>query len=166
MKCLYSNSFIRLDSFYDQCIEVTLSESIHRFSTKDIYIQQKAMFIISYIYQKAIVAENCSYSYHKFLFLIELQIQQKVIFIISLRVIYLRTFNRIFYTVIFLYLSEIYYLFICLFVLFIYFIYDFIYVINYIVYRKEQSKITGKSREKIGREYDQISQIIKKKCYL
>ena len=33
------------------------------------------------------------------------------------------------------------------------------------VYRKEQSKIRGKSREKIGREYDQISQIIKKKCY-
>ena len=39
MKCLYSNSFIRLDSFYDQHIEVTLSESIHGFSTKDIYIQ-------------------------------------------------------------------------------------------------------------------------------
>ena len=33
-------------------------------------------------------------------------------------------------------------------------------------YRKEQSKTRGKSREKIGREYDQISQIIKKKCYL
>ena len=34
------------------------------------------------------------------------------------------------------------------------------------VYRKEQSKTRGKSTEKIGREYDQISQIIKKKCYL
>ena len=29
MKCLYSNSFIRLGSFYDQCIEVTLNESTH-----------------------------------------------------------------------------------------------------------------------------------------
>ena len=32
------------------------------------------------------------------------------------------------------------------------------------VYRKEQSK--GKSRGKTRREYDQISQTIKKKCYL
>ena len=38
--------------------------------------------------------------------------------------------------------------------------------LSYKVYRKEQSKTRGKSRENIGREYDQISQIIKKKCYL
>ena len=38
--------------------------------------------------------------------------------------------------------------------------------LSYIVYRKEQSKTREKSREKIGSEYDQISQIIKKKCYL
>ena len=38
--------------------------------------------------------------------------------------------------------------------------------LSYMVYRKRQSKTRGKSREKIGREYDQISQIIKKKCYL
>ena len=38
MKCLYSNSFIKLDSFYDEQIEVTLSESIQRFTTEDIYI--------------------------------------------------------------------------------------------------------------------------------
>ena len=38
--------------------------------------------------------------------------------------------------------------------------------LSYIVYRKEQSKTWGKSREKIGREYDQINQIIKKNCYL
>ena len=37
---------------------------------------------------------------------------------------------------------------------------------RYIVNRKEQSKTRGKIREEIGREYDQISQIIKKKCYL
>ena len=36
MKCLYSNSFIKLDSPYDQFIEVTLSEGIHGFSAKDI----------------------------------------------------------------------------------------------------------------------------------
>ena len=78
--------------------------------------------------------------------------------IMFLRVIYSKTFIRIFYIVTVLYLSEIY--------LFIYFIYYLIYLINYVVYRKEQSKIRGKSREKIGREYDQISQIIKKKCYL
>ena len=84
MKCLYLNSFIKLDSFYDQRIEVTLSESIHGFSTKDIYIQQKAMFIISYIYQKTIVKENCSYCQQKLLFVIDLQIQQKVMFIVHL----------------------------------------------------------------------------------
>ena len=61
MKCFYSNSFIKLGSFYDQRIEVTLSESMQGFSTKDIYIEQKAMFIISYIYQKTIAKENCSY---------------------------------------------------------------------------------------------------------
>ena len=90
-------------------------------------------------------------------------------FIIFLRVIYWKTFIRVFYIVIVLYLSEIYlliYYLICLFIIFIYLIYYFVYLINYIVYRKEQSKIRGKSREKIGREYDQISQIIKKKCYL
>ena len=170
MECLYSNSFIRLNSFYDQRIEVTLSESIHRFSTKDIYIQQKAMFIMNYIYQKAIVEENFSYSYQKVLFLMELQIQQKVMFIIFLEVIYLKAFIRIFCTVIVSYLSEIYlfiYL-ICLFVLFIYllilFIISFIHLI--IVYRKKQRKIGRKSREKSGREYDQTSEIIKKKCYL
>ena len=38
MKCLYSNSLIKLDSFYDQRIEVTLSESIQGFITNDIYI--------------------------------------------------------------------------------------------------------------------------------
>ena len=38
--------------------------------------------------------------------------------------------------------------------------------LSYIVYRKEQSKTRGKKRKKIGREYNQISQIIKKKCYL
>ena len=38
--------------------------------------------------------------------------------------------------------------------------------LSYIVYRKEQSKIRRKRREKIGREYDQISEIIKKKYYL
>ena len=38
--------------------------------------------------------------------------------------------------------------------------------LSYIICRKKQSKTRGKSREKIGREFDQISQIIKKKCYL
>ena len=38
MKCLYSNSLIKLDSFHDQLIEVTLSESIQGPATKDIYI--------------------------------------------------------------------------------------------------------------------------------
>ena len=33
--------------------------------------------------------------------------------------------------------------------------------LSYTVYRKEQSKARGKSREKIGRKYNQISQIIK-----
>ena len=38
MKCMYLNSFIKLDSFYDYRIEVTLSGSIQRFTKKDIYI--------------------------------------------------------------------------------------------------------------------------------
>ena len=40
--------------------------------------------------------------------------------------------------------------------------YDICKFISYLVYRKEQSKIRGKMREKIGRKYDQISQNIKK----
>ena len=92
-------------------------------------------------------------------------------FIIFLRVIYLKTLIRIVYIVIIPYLSKnylfiIYLLFIYLFILFIYLFYYFIYLFKYIVYRKEQSKIRGKSRGKTGREYDQISQTIKKKCYL
>ena len=39
-------------------------------------------------------------------------------------------------------------------------------LIIYLVYRKEQSKIRAKSREKIGRTYDQISQFIKNMCWL
>ena len=39
-----------------------LSESIQRFTTKAIYIPQKAMFFISYIYEMAIVKEYYSYS--------------------------------------------------------------------------------------------------------
>ena len=141
MKCLYSSSYIRLDSFYDQHIEVMLSESIHRFSTKDIYIQQKAMFIISYIYQKAVVKENCGYSYQKVLFVIELQIQQKVMFIIFFRVIYLKNIHQnLLYSYSFIFVRNLF------MYLFIYFIYYFIYLNNYIVYRKEQSKEKAEKR--------------------
>ena len=45
MKCLYSNSFTKLDSFYDQRIEVMLSESIQEFRPKDIFIHQKAILL-------------------------------------------------------------------------------------------------------------------------
>ena len=85
MKLLYSNSFTKLGSCYDQRIEVTLSESIQRFSTKDIYVQFKAMFIISYIYQKTMVKGNCSYCQQKVLFVIELQIQQKIMSIMDVQ---------------------------------------------------------------------------------
>ena len=121
--------------------------------------------------------------------------------------LYFKTFIRIWYTVIVLYLPEILfihsliywfndlfiylfiYLFVYLFILFIRYlseiylpkiyqvifprIFYILWIINkiflslsYIIYRKEQSKIRGKSWEKIGREYDQISQIIKSKCFL
>ena len=40
-------------------------------------------------------------------------------------------------------------------------IYKYDFELSYIVYRKEQSQARGKSREKIGRKYNQISQIIK-----
>ena len=39
MKCLYSNSFMKLNSVYDSRIGVTFSESIQRFSKKEILIQ-------------------------------------------------------------------------------------------------------------------------------
>ena len=67
MKYLCLNSFVKLDSFYDQLIEVWLSESRQGFSTRDIYIQQKAMFIISYMYQKTVGKKNCSYCQQKVL---------------------------------------------------------------------------------------------------
>ena len=44
--------------------------------------------------------------------------------------------------------------------------YDFFEFISYIVYKREPSKIRGNRRENIGREYDQVSQIIEKKFYL
>ena len=69
--------------------------------------------------------------------------------------------NLFIYLFVYLFIQFVY-----LFYSFVYFIYYFIYLINYLVYRKEQSKSGEKSREKIGREYDQISKIVKKKCYL
>ena len=79
----------------------------------------------------------------------------------------MKTLIRIVYIVIIPYLSKNYlFIYYLLFYLFIYLFYYFIYLFKYVVYRKEQSKIRGKSRGKTGREYDQISQTIKKKCYL
>ena len=37
---------------------------------------------------------------------------------------------------------------------------------RYLVYKKEQGKIVGKSIKNTERKYDEISQIIKKICYL
>ena len=72
------------------------------------------------------------------------------------------------YLFIYLFIYFTYLLILFYFILFIlFYLFDyFIYLINYKVYRKEQIKIRGKSREKTEREYDQISQIIKKKYYL
>ena len=80
----------------------------------------------------------------------------------------MKTLIRIVYIVNTIFIKKLFiYLFICyLFILFIYLFYYFVYLFKYIGYRKEQSKIRGKSRGKTGREYDQISQTIKKKCYL
>ena len=44
--------------------------------------------------------------------------------------------------------------------------YDIFEFISYIVYNREPSKIRGNRTESIGREYDQVSQIIEKKFYL
>ena len=88
-------------------------------------------------------------------------------FIIFLRVIYLKTLIRIVNIVTIHNTIFIKKLFIYLFILFIFlFTLLFYLLFKYIVYRKEQSKIRGKSRGKTGREYDQIKQTIKKKCYL
>ena len=40
------------------------------------------------------------------------------------------------------------------------------YEFKFYSYRKEQSKTRGKCREKIGKEYDQISPIIKKRSVI
>ena len=42
--------------------------------------------------------------------------------------------------------------------------YDIYEFISYLVYRKEQSKISGKSREKIGGKYDQCKTYQKPNC--
>ena len=65
-----------------------------------------------------------------------------------------------------IYLSKIYQVVFLRMLYILWFINTIILSLRYIVYRKEQTKTREKSREKIGREYDQISQIIKKKCYL
>ena len=41
MKSLYPNSFIKLDTFYDQGIEVTLLKNIQRSSTKAFTLSRK-----------------------------------------------------------------------------------------------------------------------------
>ena len=46
------------------------------------------------------------------------------------------------------------------------YIYKIALSLSYIVYRKEHIEIRAESTEHVGRGYDQISQIIKKKCYL
>ena len=158
-------SFIRLDSFYDQRIEVMLSESIHGFSTKDIYIKQKDMFIISYIYQKAIVKKTCSYSYQKILLVIELQVSQKVMFIIFLvfEDIYqnlLCSFNFTFIRHLFIYLFN---LFIDFIYLFIYFIYHFTYLINYVAYVKEQKvRLKEKVEERLEENMIKLVKLLKR----
>ena len=59
------------------------------------------------------------------------------------------------------YLPKIYHvLFLRMFYI-LWFINTIVLILSYIVYRKEKSKNRGKNRE-----YDKISQIIKKKCYL
>ena len=57
----FSNGLIKLDRLYDKHIEVMLCESRQKLSTKNIYIQQNPIAIISYIYQKVIVKDSCSY---------------------------------------------------------------------------------------------------------
>ena len=159
MKCLYANSFIRLDSFYDQCIEVTLSQSMHGFSTKDIYIQKKAMFIISYIYQKAKVKVKKlklqlqlleSFVCYRVINLVE-----SYVYYISQSYIFEDIYQNLLYSYSFIFIRNLFIYLFNLFILFIYFIWYFMYVFIYIVYRKEQSKIRGKRREKIGRVYKQ-----------
>ena len=84
--------------------------------------------------------------------------------------LFIYLFTYLFYLYI-RYLSEIYlskvYQVICLRMFYIlWFTNTIVLSFRYIVNRKEQSKTRGKIREEIGREYDQMSQIIKKKCYL
>ena len=119
MKCLYSNSFIKLDNFCDQHIEVTLSESIQGFSTKDIYIQQKAIFIISYTYQSAIVKENFGFVCYRVIDLVESYVYYAFVKLYFLELC-LKAFSKILDTVIVLYLSIYFIYLICLFILFIY----------------------------------------------
>ena len=107
MKCLHSNSFIQLNSSSE-----SLVKAYKNLAKKPIFIHQKAMFIINYIYHKAIV-KNWQ------LQLVESFVSYRVIDLVKIYVYYefmklyflelhLKTFIRIFYTVIVLYLPEIY----------------------------------------------------------
>ena len=71
---------------------------------------------------------------------------------------------QIFIRNIFIKLSKIYQAIFLRMIYILWFINTIVLSLGYIVYRKEQSKTRWKRREKIGREYDQISQIIKKGC--
>ena len=129
------------------------------------------MFIISYIYQNSIIKEKKrklqlqlleSFVCYRIIDLVE-----KYVYYVSQSYTFEDIYQNLLYSYNFTFIRNLFfYLCIHLVYLFIYFIYYFIYLINYILYRKKQSKIREKSREKIRREYDQISQIIKKKCYL
>ena len=127
------------------------------------------MLIISYIYQKTIVQEKKrrlqSQLLESFVCYRVIDLVESYVYYISQNYILEDIYQNLLYCYgLWFYICQKFmYLFIYLY---IYLICLFQYLINYIVYRKEQSKIRGKSRGRTGTEYDRISQIIKKKCYL
>ena len=123
MKCLYPNSFVKLDSFFGQRMEITLVKVNKELAKKTFIFSRKPclLYLLEGQLEKIVIIV-C-----RKICLLQLQIQEQVMFIMNFLKLYFlefyfKAFIRTFSTEIVLYLSEIFlfiYL-ICLFILFIY----------------------------------------------
>ena len=139
MKCLYSNSLGKLDCFYDQHIEVTLSKSIQVLPQKT-FIFRKRPCLLSVIFIRRLQLKNIivivsrkfcllqSYRFNRKLFIMHLQ---SLFLRVTFEDIYQNLFIRLSF---YIYQNFIYHLFIYLFILFIHlFIYLFTYLFTCLV---------------------------------
>ena len=125
MKCLFSNSFIKLDSSYDQHIKVTVSESMQRLPQNTVIFHKRPR-LLSVIFNRRLKLQNIIVIVSRKFCLFKNLIESCLLSIC--RVYFLELYLKILiflynYDFIFIRILFIYYLFIYLFNLLIYFTY-------------------------------------------